>query len=323
MLGGRLRRIPDGEPGARIGWVQFQWPLFRNHGAFTVDRSVDPRDSRVGLSSLCFADGVSAADVRFGELGYAREARASYLDFVAAKQSGDLPNDVKFQVALPTPRAIVSASFSQRDFAAVLPIYEQAMFREVADICASIPQHELALQWDVCLEMMAWDHGPGWRTDAAGSAADNLRARDEIAQSLATAFASVPRTVELGIHLCYGDLDGRHFFDPTDASKMVELANVLTSTRPLAFIHMPVPLSATSENFFRPLADLRLSSQTELYLGLVQPADGLDGARRRIALAANHVNGFGIATECGIARTRTPERVIRLLEIHAALSTAS
>src|SRR5262245_45995572 len=52
ILGRRLKRIPDGEPGARIGWVQFQWPLFRNHGAFVEDHSVDPRTKAVGISWL-------------------------------------------------------------------------------------------------------------------------------------------------------------------------------------------------------------------------------------------------------------------------------
>ena len=58
---------------------------------------------------LTLADGVAHADVRFGELGYAREARASYLDFVAARETGDLPRNLRFQVCLPTPFAVVSS----------------------------------------------------------------------------------------------------------------------------------------------------------------------------------------------------------------------
>lgn len=321
MLGRRLKRIPDGEPGARIGWVQFQWPLFRNHGAFTVDRSVDPRNNPVGLSSLCLADGVSPSEVRFGELGYAREARASYLDFTSAKRAGDLPADVKFQVSLPTPRAIISAAFSPRDFETVLPVYEQAMFREVADICTSIPAEEVCLQWDVCVEMVAWDRGPGWLTGSVASEDQTRKERDAIARSLVTACAAVPREIDLGLHFCYGDLDGKHFFDPADAGKMVELANALFGTaRPITYLHLPVPLSAAEDGFFRPLADLKRPATTELYLGLVQQADGAEGARKRIELAAKHVTGFGVATECGIARTRTPDLVTRLLETHAAIT---
>jgi hypothetical protein len=177
ILGRRLKRIPDGEPGARIGWVQFQWPLFRNHGAFVEDRSIDPRTKPVGIASLRIADGLSPSDIHFGELGYAREARASYLDFVAAKRAGYLAPSVKFQVALPTPRAIVSAAFGP-DAPIVLPIYEQAMFREVMDICNSIPREELCVQWDVWLEMMMWERGNAWRGGAHTCRAREDQTRD-------------------------------------------------------------------------------------------------------------------------------------------------
>jgi hypothetical protein len=68
------------------------------------------------------------------------------------------------------------------------------------------------------------------------------------------------------------------------------------------------------------MAGLKLSPQTELYLGLIHDADGAEGAKRRAAAARRYVKDFGIATECGMARQRTPELVRRLLEIHAAAS---
>jgi len=48
---------------------------------------------------LTLAEGVAPSDVRFGELGYAREARASYLDFVAARDNGTLPKGIRFRSA--------------------------------------------------------------------------------------------------------------------------------------------------------------------------------------------------------------------------------
>ena len=36
--------------------------------------------------------------------------------------------------------------------------------------------------------------------------------------------APIPETVELGIHLCYGDFGAKHFIEPIDASRMVEAA---------------------------------------------------------------------------------------------------
>jgi methionine synthase II (cobalamin-independent) len=133
--------------------------------------------------------------------------------------------------------------------------------------------------------------------------------------------AAVPRDVELGFHLCYGDLDAKHFIDPDDAGKMVDLANALASAvgRPVAYIHMPVPINRSDDAFFQPLGKLTVAPTTEIYLGLVH-GDGADATRARIAAASRHLPGFGIATECGIARNRTPELVRKLLQIHADVS---
>jgi hypothetical protein len=122
--------------------------------------------------------------------------------------------------------------------------------------------------------------------------------------------------------LCYGDLDAKHFIDPQDAGKMVELANAVAQavTRPIAYFHMPVPADRSDDAYFQPLDRLAVSPATELYLGLVH-ADGVDATRARIAAASTHVASFGIATECGIARSRTPELVKRLLQAHADASS--
>ena len=78
-LGRRLRRVPDGEPGGRRLWAAWQYPLLRASPYLRADPSGAVRkNSR--LPQLCLGEGVSPAELRFGELGYAREARASYLD---------------------------------------------------------------------------------------------------------------------------------------------------------------------------------------------------------------------------------------------------
>ena len=83
MFGRRLRRVPDGEPGSRRLWVSFQYPLLRSSPFLRPDPSGEVRKTS-GFPKLCLAEGVDPGEVRFGELGYAREARASYLDFCVA-----------------------------------------------------------------------------------------------------------------------------------------------------------------------------------------------------------------------------------------------
>jgi hypothetical protein len=65
-----------------------------------------------------------------------------------------------------------------------------------------------------------------------------------------------------------------------------------------------------------------LPAATKLHLGLVHHQDGLEGAQRRVASAARHVTGFGVATECGMQnkpRDAVPEllRVQREVEVPA------
>jgi len=314
LLGRRLRRVPDGEPGGRRLWISWQYPLLRANPFLKQDPNPPPAGA-VGFPRLRIADGVAAGEVRFGELGYAREARASYQDFVAARGRGELPADARFQVCLPTPLAVIMPFCLPPDADAIEPAYEAAMLREIDAVCAAIPHRDLALQWDVCIEMIAWDGQLGARYAPPSVTKESILAR------LARISRPVPADVELGIHLCYGDLDGRHFVEPKDAGNMVELANALAGAirHRLAWLHMPVPVARSDDAFFAPFGDLRLGPDTELYLGLVH-ADGVEGVRRRIAAAHKVVGDFGIATECGMARARTPTVVTDLLKIHAAAS---
>jgi hypothetical protein len=105
VLGRRLRRVPDGEPGGRRMWISWQYPFLRAQPFLRPDLSVpNPR----GMPPLMLAENAAPAEIRFGELGYAREARISYQDFLAARERGELPGDVRFQVSLPTPLAVIN-----------------------------------------------------------------------------------------------------------------------------------------------------------------------------------------------------------------------
>jgi len=315
LLGPYLKRIPDGEPGGRRLWISWQVPLLRaNPGLQVVTR---PGAESYSLVPLRLADGVSPEELHFGELGYAREARASYLDFLDARARGDLPPGVRFQVSLPTPMAVINPFCTPEDGPRILPVYTDAMLREVARICAAIPHADLAIQWDVCIEMLQWDGRRG------GPSADELEPR--FREAFGRLSAAVPEDVEMGFHLCYGDMDARHSVDPLDLGKAVELANLLCEAagRAVQWIHMPVPLERRDDAYFAPLVDLRLPPETELYLGLVHAEDGVDGTRERIATARKYVADFGIASECGISRGRDPSVALEFLRVYAAAAADS
>ena len=313
LLGKRLRRIPDGEPGGRRAWIGWQQVVLRLNPFLAFDP--DSSAATIHTPLMVLAEGVKPSAVKFGELGYAHEARASYQLFCEARKAGDIPKGVRFQVSLPTPSAVISTFVAPRDFRVVEKPYEKAMLREVAEICRAVPHRDLCIQWDVCQEMLTWDG----QIDTFKLPYDDQGAA--ILARLRRLCQSVPSGVELGLHLCYGDFNGRHIVEPRDMTRLVALANAVSKRVPrlIDYVHMPVPIARHDDAYFRPLGDLALDPRTELYLGLVH-ADGARSVKARIAAAARYAPSFGIATECGIARARKPGVVRKLIKAHAEVS---
>jgi hypothetical protein len=308
-FGARLRCIPDGEAGPRKGWLIWQYALFRSSPFLQPD--LEGPTSHLGAPRLKIADSIQPSAVRFDELGYAQAARASYLDFCAARQEGHIAPSVRFQVCLPTPFAVTLLFCTSRDRDHVEAAYERAMIAELRRLCDAIPHDDLTIQWDFCLEMILIDGQLSHRFATLDISIDTIMER------LRRISSAIPDDVDLGVHLCYGDLDGKHTINPQSAEKMVDAANALASAvkRPLSYIHFPVPLERSDEEFFAPLRKLDLSRDTAIYLGVIHAADGVAGTRRRIASAQRFLPMFGIASECGIAR-RTPEVFLRFLDVY-------
>ena len=115
----------------------------------------------------------------------------------------------------------------------------------------------------------------------------------------------MPKTVELGTTLRYGDGGHRDFTQPKDTDLLVSVANALcTGLKRTGLLDSPAgrPSERHDAAYFAPLHGLELQAETDLYLGLVHYTDGLEGTRRRMATAARVVEDFGIATECGLGR---------------------
>lgn len=143
---------------------------------------------------------------------------------------------------------------------------------------------------------------------------------DDILARLVRLGNRVPPDVELGYHLCYGDAGLKHFKEPDDMSKLIAVANGICAklARPVNWVHMPVPRNRTDEAYFAPLSELKMSSDTELYLGLVHLTDGPNSARQRIVAAQKFRTNFGVAAECGLGR-RPPDTIPELLQLHAEM----
>lgn len=311
LLGAHIERMPDGETGERAGWIDWQVDkLLENPNLELVPN--DEFEYQHLRRMIRQKEGVDTKKLELGELGYSRAALDSWKIFTELKSSGVIPEHVRFQVSLPTPLALTHAYIHpklQPDFE---PQHEATLLRELDEILNGIPHQELAIQWDTAVEFAVIEGiMPTYIQDI-----DN-----EINQILVRIASVVPEPVELGFHLCYGDAGHKHFCEPRDMGKLVEVSNGLIKNinRPLDWIHMPVPINRSDVEYYKPLSELKLATQTKLYLGLIHNSDGIEGAIKRIQTASQFVQGFGVATECGFGR-RDRDTIPKLLDIHKEIS---
>jgi len=313
-VGPHLVRLPDGETGIRKTWIRFLQDVLASDPAIEVATDVPPFkftqwDGKVvrEIPRLRVKPGAMPQSTSF-KTGYADMAIESWRLFERLQRAGVIPAKVKFQISLPTPIAPTYNNMMPADRPKVLPPLTQHFVGEVARIAGALPNDRIALQWDVCQEVLAWEgyYEPG-----------PVDFRTETVDVLNKVGDAVPAAIELGYHLCYGSPADEHMVQPKDMGIMVGMANAVAAgvKRPIQFFHMPVPKGRSDDGYFAPLEKLKLGPQTELYLGLIHHNDAA-GDAARLTAARRHGRVDGIGTECGMARG-DPARLPALLAAHA------
>jgi hypothetical protein len=318
IAGPHVVRMPDGETGIRKTWIKFLQDVLAANPAIEVAKDVPPFrfvqwDGKLirEIPRLRLKPGAKPDPNAF-RTGYADMAIASWAIFDRLQKAGVIPGNVKFQISLPTPIAPTYNNMLPADRPGLLPALTRHFIGEVEKIASAMPHDRIALQWDVCQEVLAWEgyyeQGP-------------VDFRTETIDVLARVGNAVPADIELGYHLCYGSPADEHLVQPKDTGLMVEMANAILAGvgRPIQFFHMPVPKGRTDDAYFAPLASLRLRPETALYLGLIHHDDAA-GDAARLAAARRHVRVDGIATECGMARG-DPGRLPARLAAHVRAVT--
>ena len=302
-LPGRLRYIPDGETGSRWNYVLWQGACFPKETIYEWAGGIIPTDGGRLAYTL---DSVQPT-------GYDEAAISSYSVFKRLRAEGVIPKDVRFQVCLPTPINTVQWFVRPECQSQMEPLYEQRIFEALHRIQESIPANDLAIQWDMPLDVMALEHDRGTLDSHPMRDFFKLHfspVKEGLLDRIIRLCKAVDADIELGFHLCYGDYEHKHLIEPTDLGLMVMLANEIVKRvgpfHPVAWLHMPVPKDRTDIAYFEPLDDLKLDD-TQLFLGLVHANDEV-GTQERIKVAQSVWKGpFGVATECGMGRTPKEE----------------
>jgi hypothetical protein len=313
-----VRRMTDGETGERGYWIHFQIQKFLAMPEFesvSVAKAYDTGDvDAPDMPNLRLADGVSAEDVEWPNLGYADAYSDSFRLFSALQGDGTIPADVRFQMQYPTPLASIAGTIAPEDMPGVVAAYEAALFSDLDRALATIPHDRCAVQWDVAVEFGLLEGGFG-----------PVAPLEQLLPGLIRCVDQVPDDVPVGLHLCYGDYGHQHFKQPESVAVQVRLVNAVVAgaRRPINWLSFTVPQSRSDEQYFAPLRDLHVGPETELYFALVpyHPADQPEGTTAKqvqlidAALGDSAARDWGICTECGMGRVAA-EDVPTLLDLH-------
>jgi hypothetical protein len=321
-----VQRIPDGETGERDNWIGFQLQKFMQSPYLEPAGAHDnPGTGYQQMPQVRLAAGVSPDDVQWPDPGYADAYLGSYAVFRRLAADGIIPAGVRFQAQYPTPQASMSAWVVAEQADELLGSYERALFADLDRFLAEVPQDQVAVQWDVAVEVGILERG---------FSGDGPEAFDSIVARLARCLDRVPDDVPAGMHLCYGDYGHQHFAQPESIGLQVRLLNEVAEAarRPVDFVSFTVPQHRRDASYFAPLAALAAGSQTGLYFALVpyHPADQAPGTTAEqirlideglAASPAGH-RSWGVCTECGMGRAARQE-IPELLDLHQEIIAAA
>ena len=334
-LGTLAPRIPDGE---QIGWLLAAFKTFAQHPLLELSRQV-PLDAggRIPLDIYRLKAGVMPAQLKLGPYGFAANAINSYSKFKELRDQGKIHPGTRFQVTMPGPGT--SAYVIELPAGQLLPIAREALAREIEVITTAIPATDLAIQLDIAMEAEHEEYLR--RPDAWDQPMHKVFhwTLEQMAESAAWLADRVPAGAELGLHICsiwHHDTGAGQ-----DNRVLVDAANAITArvTRPVSYIHIPV-IPEHQQADYDMLRALKLGAGTKLYLGLINLADGIDGAKKRVGMARKSVGDFGVAMFCGLGRApgaagpsgtlahavvpalrrATPDSIGEVLDLHRAVA---
>jgi hypothetical protein len=301
LFGDMVFALPDGETGPRAAWVGYERErLVRPNPDVDV---VKETESPTGIPRHAYETPVfrirsGAKDLHWDTWPRIDDAIASYQVFRALRDEGVIPARLRFQVGLPFPSSALNGF--KADFAADYPIaergYEDLIARELRRLTVAIPPGELAIQWDVAYEVLDLEGVLAWTAPGAW---------ERFTGPVGRLTRLIPAETLVGYHLCYGTLPAWPMYEARDMALLVRMANyaAANSGRTVDWLHMAGPryLRSEDDRFFRPLDDLE-PGDARVYLGIVQPVDGIPGLKRRTVTASRHLADFGVAMYCGFGR---------------------
>lgn len=222
-----------------------------------------PQDVEINKNSELKTDDIKPT-------GYDDAAIALCSTFRRFRNAGAIPSDVRFQVSLPTPLNAVSVWVDPKYAEAAEIQYEQRIISVLANIQANISPENLAIQWDLAVEMAHMEHAYGpFRSDFHFFKPSYSPVKEGIVDRLKRLVGAVDMKVTMDFHLCYDDFQHKYYFEPEDSSLLVDLINSVSANliqhHSIGWFHIPVPKDRIDDACFEPLGRLKIVHETTLF----------------------------------------------------------
>src|SRR3954467_13257313 len=223
LFGDLVFALPDGETGPRALWAAYDHNtmLEPNEGVEVVERGAIPPRHVEQITVLGVKDGVS--ELHFERWPRIDDAIASYRVFKSLRDEGVIPAGGRFQVSLPF-RTSGNASFKrnwEHDFPIVAAAYEDVFAREIVRLADAIPPEDLAIQWDVCWEVLNLEGVIDWMKGDAWA---------RFAEPVTRMTRLIPQEALVGYHLCYGTFPTWPMYEADDMSEYVKMSNFVVES---------------------------------------------------------------------------------------------
>jgi hypothetical protein len=308
-----LPRVTDGEQGERTNFTAFQWKLIGQVHPLVAQPfpPIDYKELTEEDKSYIQSPGFAKFDTKYDEY-----ALQGWEIFQKLQKSGIIEPETKFQVCIPTPANVVGPFTKAAFQPAFHPVYMQGLKDAITSVANKIENSRLAIQIDVALELAYLCGISGYMPNEPGylNIHDPENALEVIATDIVELVKTVPQTVDVGLHFCWGNLGNQRFITPGDSAQIARLGRVLLDriSRPLAWIHFPIPAVCEVKPYLAPLkADVlpKLKvNRTEFFVGAIYPPDATKSLEHwKEAKAELEGYKVGISTECGLGRSKAED----------------
>jgi len=305
-LAPHLDRMTDGETGDRHLWATPAIDALRTNPDVEIVEDGNWNDYD-DVAQFKVRDGATLNPDNL-RLPYAGAFAWSFPAFKVLRERYGRP-DLRFQVGLPAPIDMAVFAFGEAAFAdqSLVEAFTEATVREIRRIF-DVAGNEVVFQLEDVVGLVGVAQAP----DEAGA-----EVAGQMARSVTAVAERAPEGARFGIHLCLGDFKHEAIARMRDVRPLVLMANEIADAwpagRPLDYVHAPFAAASeppiSGEEWYAPLADLRLGDDTRFVAGFIH--ESLDLERHRELLERIETltgRGVDVAAACGLGRRPTPDQ---------------